>query len=112
MGPHSINRRRAVIRFYKAILRLRKINPNLGNYIGAVSFADDRFIIPLQAADMLAYLTGRLFHDRMAGKARAVELPEPLKSLIVSPDSGYGMDYEQELWDAERLGRELHNFLT
>lgn len=100
-----------VIGFYKAILGLREANPDLGNYIGSVSFADDQFIIPLQAADMLAYLTGKWFHDRMSGKARTDELPEVLKSLLVSPDSCYGMDYEQELWDAERLGQELNNFL-
>ncbi len=100
-----------VIPFYKAISRLRKADPELGKYIGAVSFADDTFIIALQAADMLANLTSRWFKDRSEGKATSNEMPEPLNSLVKWPNTDYGLDYEQELWDAEALDRGLAKFL-
>jgi hypothetical protein len=101
----------AVIGFYNSIARLRKADPELGKYIGAVCFADDTYILPLQAADMLANLTARWFRDRSEGKATADNMPEPLNSLVRWPNTNYGLDYEQELWDAEILDRELTKFL-
>ena len=100
-----------VIKVYQEILRLRRANPDLGRFVGAISFADDEFILPLQAADMLANLTFRWFKDRLHGSANPQEMPEPLKSLIIDPRTGYGMDYEQEFWDAEALDRGLAELL-
>jgi hypothetical protein len=100
-----------VVRVYQEILRLRRANPDLGRFVGSVAFADDEFILPLQAADMLANLTFRWFKDRLRGNANPQEMPEPLKSLILDPRTGYGMDYEQEFWDAEALDRGLADLL-
>jgi len=62
--------------FYKTISRLRKPDKELGWFAGAVSFGDDTFILPLQAADILANLTMKWFRDRMAGVVSA-EVPPP-----------------------------------
>jgi hypothetical protein len=100
----------SVVAMYKDILALRKSRPDLGRYIGAVCFADDTFFVPLQAADMLANLTYRWFQDRIAGKASADELPEPLKSLIISPETGRRL-VESELWDASALDEGIDTLL-
>jgi hypothetical protein len=99
------------VELYRDILKLRKSRPDLGRYIGAVCFADDTFLVPLQAADMLANLTYRRFHDRMTSKASTDQLPEPLKSLIVSPETGRALDHEQELWDASALDAGINTLL-
>jgi hypothetical protein len=57
-----------VVKSYRIIRRLRCANPDLGRYIGAVSFADDTFLLPLQAADMLANLTSRFYRVRLLDK--------------------------------------------
>jgi hypothetical protein len=100
-----------VIHLYGEILRLRRANPDLGRYIGAACFADDEFIPPLQAADVIAGLTYLWFKERMAGTANASEPLEPLKSLLVSPETGLGLDYEDELWDADALDAGLDKLL-
>lgn len=100
----------AVVGLYRSILRLRKSNPDLGKYIGCVCFADDNFIIPLQAADMLANLTGRWLKDRSDGIATE-DVPEPLSSLLKWPNTMYDLDYEQEFWNKEALDRALGEFI-
>lgn len=101
----------AVVGAYQEVLRLRLANPDLARFIGAVSFADDEFALPLQAADMLANLTYRWFKDRMEGRADPQQMPDPLKSLILDPKTGFGLDYEQELWNGEALDKALQVFL-
>lgn len=90
-------------RFYKTVLRLRKHDQVLAKLIGAVSFADDEFIVPLQAADIVANLTSKWFHDQIAGKATPDQEPPLLKRLLTAPDSVHGIEYCTELWDAKAL---------
>jgi hypothetical protein len=97
----------SAIKMYQDILKLRKANPDLGQYIGAVSFADDTFIVPLQAADMLANLTYRYLCTESVSPGPEDDMPEPLKSLIISPHTGEGPEYIHELWSAENLDKAL-----
>jgi len=99
------------MKFYNAISRLRTKDKELGRMIGAVSFADDSFIVPLQAADILANLTTKWFQERMAGNANADEPPPLLKRLLLSPEKGYGLEYKTELWNDSELRKHLHNFV-
>jgi Protein of unknown function (DUF3800) len=97
----------SAIKIYQDILRLRKSNPELGRYIAAVSFADDEFVIPLQAADMLANLTYRFLCAENVNPGRKDDMPEPLKSLLISSSTGQGPEYIHELWSAENLDKAL-----
>ncbi|MBZ5535347.1 MAG: DUF3800 domain-containing protein [Acidobacteriia bacterium] len=101
----------AVVNLYNSLVRLRKIDPLLGKYVGAVCFADDEYILPLQAADMLANLTSRWFSDIKNGKATREEMPKILGSLVTRPGTQYGLDYTSEMWAAEDLNRALNHFL-
>jgi hypothetical protein len=92
----------SVIALYKDILRLRQWRPDLRRLIGAVCFADDEFIVQLQAADLLANLTYKWYREKVEGRAKGVEPPELLKGLLVDPCTGYAF-VRNELWDAERL---------
>lgn len=96
---------------YTIVSRLRRANPELKYLIGATSFGDDTFILPLQAADILANLTGQWFRDRMTGKATADDMPPLLKRLQASPENGFGLEYRSELWDGSELRKHLHNFV-
>src|SRR5207253_1502380 len=89
-------------RAYRIIYRLRKANGDLRHYIGAVSFADDTFILPLQGIDIFANLTSRWMRARIADKDAK---PSPsLDRMLRSPkDTTRGIDLEQEFWDAEFL---------
>jgi hypothetical protein len=92
----------SAVELYRDIIGLRRSRPDLGHYIGAVCFADDRYLVPLQAADLFANLNYRWLRDRTLGKASAEELPEPLKSLIVDP-AGRSIDLHDELWNEDAL---------
>jgi hypothetical protein len=91
--------------------RLRRKDHELGTLLGAVSFADDSFILPLQAADILANLTTRWFRDRAAGVAQADEPPPLLQRLLMSPEHGYGLEYRTELWNGDALRKHLSHFV-
>jgi hypothetical protein len=100
----------SVIALYEDILKLRKSRPLLGYYIGAVCFADDKFMLPLQSADMLASLTYAWLRDRSLGLAD--ENPTgALKSLTTDPISGRSLDFHSELWDAPHLDEALGTLL-
>jgi hypothetical protein len=99
------------MRFYNVVTRLRRADRELGSLVGAVSFADDTFILPLQAADILANLTTKWFRDRMAGTVMADECPPLLQRLLMSPEKGYGLEYRTELWDGDALRKRLPHFV-
>jgi hypothetical protein len=101
----------SAIEFYKVTFKLRKRNPELGKLIGAVCFADDGFIIPLQAADILANLTSKWFKDRLTGKASETEVPALLRRLLMAPEAGFGLEYKTELWNAKELHSRLDTFI-
>ena len=96
---------------YGIMSRLRRADAEMKHLISAISFADDTYILPLQAADILANLTSQWFRERMAGRATADEMPPFLKRLQVSPEHGFGLEYRSELWDGDELRRHLHNFV-
>jgi hypothetical protein len=91
---------------YTLIQQLRHQDVILGKLIGSVAFADDEFVLALQAADILANLTNRWFHDRMVGKASEDAPPEMLKRLLMGPGRHEGVVYCTELWDSEVLDRD------
>jgi len=99
------------MKFYSVIGRLRRKDHQLGSLVGAVSFADDTFILPLQAADILANLTTRWFRDRAAGVAREDEPPLLLQRLLMSPEAGFGLEYRTELWNGAALRKHLSHFV-
>jgi hypothetical protein len=88
---------------YRTIQRLRRHDKVLGRLIGSVAFADDEFIVPLQAADIVANLTSKWFRDRMSGKATANAPPELLNRLLMAPGNRKGLEYCTELWDGDAL---------
>ena len=47
----------------EAFIRLKKERPSLVGSVKSVSFADDKFFYPLQAADLLANLTNRYWRE-------------------------------------------------
>jgi hypothetical protein len=99
------------MKFYNVVTRLRRADRELGSLVGAVAFADDTFILPIQAADILANLTTKWFRDRMTGTATADECPPLLQRLLMSPEKGYGLEYRTELWDGDALRKHLPHFV-
>jgi hypothetical protein len=99
------------IEFYKTISRLRRADKELGRLIGAITFADDTFALPLQAADIVGGLTRKWLSDRMAGTASADVLPPLLQRLQILPGQGEGPQSVSELWDGEELRKHLDEFL-
>ena len=100
------------IGFYKTISRLRRADKELGRIIGAITFADDTFALPLQAADIVGGLTRRWLRDRIAGTATADVLPPLLQRLQIVPWEGEGPESISELWDGEELRKHLDKFLS
>jgi len=101
----------SAVKFYETVSRLRRNDAGLGRLISAVCFADDTAILPLQAADILSNLTSKWFKDRMAGRATEKEVPPLLNRMLMSPEGGFGLEYKNELWDAEELRRHLNTFI-
>jgi len=99
------------MKFDSVIGRLRRKDHELGSLIGAVSFADDTFILPLQAADILANLTTRWFRDRATAAAQEDAPPPLLQRLLMSPERGYGLEYRTELWNGDALRKHLSHFV-
>jgi hypothetical protein len=93
-----------VVKTYRIIYRLRRAHADLGRYIGAVSFADDTFLLPLQAADLLANLTSRFYRLRLVDKDTPIS--PLLERLLTHPQhTQYGLDREEEFWNAETLSQ-------
>jgi uncharacterized protein DUF3800 len=89
---------------YRVISRLRKIKPDVKQLVAAITFADDELYSPLQAVDILANLTTRYWRERLE-KGASAKWPELLQRLTTAPESGYGIMWEPELWDADGIDR-------
>jgi len=87
------------VRCYRIWSKLRKIVPDVHDYVPSISFADDQKFWPLQAADILAWVTNKSL------KQRAGNFPPPasVERIIKAPEEGYGLEYESELWDKKGL---------
>lgn len=104
----------SAVAIYRDILRVRKSRPAIGHYIGAVTFADDGFYGPLQAADMLANLSYGYLRDRASGRIGAdlEDMPDVLKALIYDPATGIQrVEMVQELWSAEEINRGIDELI-
>lgn len=100
-----------VIPTYRAITKLRRTREDLRRYIGAVSFADDEFLLPLQAADVLANLTSRYYRLRLTDPQ--MPMPPILDRLLRHPEHPeYGIDLEHELWDEKLLAHGWEKLLA
>jgi hypothetical protein len=92
---------------YKLISRLRKADPEVRELIMAISFADDNYFSPLQAADLLANLTNKYWRDSLTETSPKV--PELLKRLLTPPAPGKGvaMWHKPEFWNAAEIDKNL-----
>jgi len=89
------------MRFHSAHKNLRRRNKTVRDNVSSIAFADDRFVTPLQAADLLACATVKQM--RKADNAWSNE--SPFYGLLLTDDPVYGLRYEQEYWDGETIGR-------
>lgn len=87
------------IDFYKLWRTERRSKKEMGTRIVSITSADDRFFAPLQAADMLAWLTNRYLCDRAAGK----EPSDHFFEILESPEPGFSFHYKHQLFDRETL---------
>jgi hypothetical protein len=88
-------------RFYHAFRRLRRTHNDLLQQTAGIAFLDDRIITPLQAADLLACISGREY----AKGERAWGVDSPFRDLLLDPDPAYGLLYRSELWDRDALAK-------
>lgn len=88
------------MRFYGAYRKLRQRSPALREAVCSISFADDRFYTPLQAADLLACATVREYRKgALAWKENSIFYG------LLKKDAAYGLLYEQEYWDSNAIGQ-------
>ena len=105
---------RRSIDMLKTWLQLKKRRSNLTDYIKAVSFADDRWFYPLQAADLLANLLNRYWQPDTVTKARTRERAEGFLRELLTPDPNFPFAYRggfvtaDEMNDANRLQKRLY----
>ena len=80
--------------------KLRKKSQTFRDRLGSITFVDDRFFQPMQAADLLACITLREQHR--AHNPWSNEFGS-FGSLLRAPDNIYGIIYLSELWDEEEI---------
>jgi hypothetical protein len=83
-----------------AFTKLRKKSQNLRDRLGSITFADDRFFQPMQAADLLACITLReqhRTHDAWSNEFGS------FGSLLRAPNNFHGIVYLSELWGEEEI---------
>ncbi|HWZ74525.1 MAG TPA: DUF3800 domain-containing protein [Casimicrobiaceae bacterium] len=81
---------------YQALKASREV---FANNVEGIMFADDRMVVPVQAADLLACITKR---EYAKGKDSWSEL-SPFYDLLRNADNTGPMRFEQELWDSAAL---------
>ena len=82
---------------YSFFSKLKKVRPEVKSQIVSISFADDTYFFPLQAADLLAYAT--LHEFRKGEKAWAEEAT--FSDLLKAHDPAFGLIYRSEFWGSE-----------
>ena len=73
-----------------------------------ICFGDDRFIQPLQAADLLACTTVR----EMRRGQYAWNEPSPFRGLLQASSPVYGIIYETEYWDEQSINENRNALLS
>jgi len=95
-------------------IQLKRQRGHLTDYIKAVSFADDRWYYPLQAADLLANLTNRYWQVDIIDKTRTRERAEGFLRTLMENDPNFKFAYRvgfvsaNEIDDAIRLHKRLY----
>lgn len=92
------------VQCYRRISRLRKIRPEVKRLVGSITFADDEWFAPLQAADILANLTNRYWRDQLTKGKDAP--PSPLlERLLTAPEPNVRIMWPTEYWNAEEIDK-------
>jgi hypothetical protein len=89
----------SAMHLYGAFASLRK-DEILRNRLGSITFADDRFFQPLQAADLLACIT--LKEQKKIQDEWTPTFAE-FSEILKTEDEQCGIHYLSELWDAEEI---------
>jgi hypothetical protein len=100
--------RESSIKQYSNFHQLRKTHDDLRKFIGGIGFADDEWLVQLQAADILANLTTRWYQSKLAG----AEVIPPHLSQILNPTEPGSVRYKDEFWNGRMLDREWRNAQT
>jgi hypothetical protein len=102
------------VEMLKTWIQLKKVRRTLTDYIKAVSFADDKWFFPLQAADLLGNLTNRYWQPNLLNTSRSRERAERHLRALLTPDATFPFAYRvgfvtaKELDDAHRQHRRLY----
>lgn len=83
---------------WQRIKRHKRVSSRM---LTAISFADDKFVLPLQAADLLACA---LTQEVRKGENKFGP-DSPFHHLMQDVDPNFGIQFEQEYWDAAAIGR-------
>jgi hypothetical protein len=86
-------------RFLGLYQKLKTSRETFAHNVEGIMFADDRMVVPLQAADLLACITKR---EYAKGNDSWSEL-SPFYSLLRDASGNAPMRFEQEFWSAEEL---------
>lgn len=88
------------VKCYHLYRRIRTERPEVKKWISSITFADEEAILPLQAADVLAYLTADDYKQKQSGhKSR----PDYL--TLAALDKFDRQRYGVEVWDGPEIER-------
>jgi hypothetical protein len=93
---------------YSAFCKIKRAHPALKSTFTAISFADDKFVLPLQAADVLSCAINK---ERTFGSKAWSENYSRFRSLLKDGDPAYGKVYDSEYWDKDEMLKQKENFL-
>jgi len=88
----------------KHFIEIKSRDSEAARYLSAITFADSKVFIPLQAADLLAWETRKSLMQKTQGYADTPRWKELFTAL---PD--IDLDYASELWDEEAIDSKLSN---
>lgn len=94
--------RESSLKQYNNLHQLRRTHEGLREFLAGICFADDKWLVQIQAADILANLTTRWYRSKLAG---APVIPRHLHQILNPTEPG-SVKYRDELWDGEVLDRE------
>lgn len=93
--------------YYQHYRQVGQKDKELRNRICSIAFGDDRVILPLQAADMLAWITSQEMR-----KASPDWINSAFSSILVDENDELAIQYETEYWDEEECrGRLASTYL-
>ncbi len=88
--------------YYQHYRRIGQNHPDLRRRICYIAFGDDRVNLPLQAADMLAWITSQEMRKENPDWENS-----PFSEILLTPDPAVGIRYEQEYWNEEEINTRL-----